>query len=96
MTAIDYSRSDPFAWTHPTRARRAALWIGKAFRAWKNRRAFYRLGEMNDVELRDIGLVRSDLSVPVDLPFGRDPTEHLGKVARQRISRMEVAARFTN
>jgi hypothetical protein len=40
---------------------------------------------MSDVELADIGLTRSDLSVAIDLPFGSDPTAHLGAVARERI-----------
>jgi|APTNR8051073442_1049403.scaffolds.fasta_scaffold23250_1 uncharacterized protein YjiS (DUF1127 family) len=91
MTAIDYARSDPFSATRPTLARRAVAWVSNAFRIWKNRREFYQLGEMTDVELQDIGLTRSDLAVPADLTF--DPTEHLGKVARQRINRMEIAAR---
>ena len=93
MTAIDYTRSDPYAWTRPTLVNRATAWVANSYRAWKNRRAFYHLGEMSDVELQDIGLVRGDLAVPVDLPLGFDPTAHLGKVARQRIRRMEVATR---
>lgn len=93
MTTIDYARSDPFARTRPTVANRATNWVVNVFRAWKNRRAFYHLGEMSDVELHDIGLTRGDLAVPVDIPFTSDPTAHLGKVARQRISRMEIAAR---
>lgn len=93
MTAIDYTRSDPYAWTRPTLVNRATAWVANSYRAWKNRRAFYHLGEMSDVELHDIGLVRGDLAVPVDLPLGYDPTSHLGKVARRRINRMEIAAR---
>jgi uncharacterized protein YjiS (DUF1127 family) len=90
MTAIDYSRSDPFASTRPTIANRTAGWIAQSYRAWKNRRAFYQLAEMSDVELHDIGLVRGDLSVAVDLSLNFDPTAQLGKVARQRIRRMET------
>ena len=92
MTAIDYSRSDPFARTHPTVANRTAAWIANSYRAWKNRRAFYQLAEMSDVELHDIGLVRGDLSVPMNVPLDFDPTAHLGKIARQRIGRMETLA----
>ncbi|MBX3584740.1 MAG: DUF1127 domain-containing protein [Rhizobiaceae bacterium] len=62
-------------------------------RAWKNRRDFYRLGEMSDAELADIGLTRSDLHVVVDLPFGRDPTVHLGPLAEIRRREIEAAAR---
>ncbi|HEY5818383.1 MAG TPA: DUF1127 domain-containing protein [Mesorhizobium sp.] len=92
MTAIDYSRSDPFARTRPTVANRTAGWIANSYRTWKNRRAFYQLAEMTDVELRDIGLVRSDLSVPMNVTLDFDPTAHLGKVARQRINSMETLA----
>lgn len=95
MTAIDFSRNDPFAGTRPTIANTVFGWATKAYRAWVNRRAFYQLGEMSDTELHDIGLTRGDLAVPVDLPLTADPTANLGKVARQRISRMEMAARQT-
>jgi uncharacterized protein YjiS (DUF1127 family) len=62
-------------------------------RAWKNRREFYRLGEMSDTELADIGLTRSDLTVVVDLPFGSDPTAHLGSLAEARLREIEAMAR---
>lgn len=93
MTAINYSRTDPFSATRPTIANRVINWTLEAFRAWKNRRAFYRLGEMTDVELHDIGLTRGDLAIPSDLPFTYDPTSNLGKVARHRSRLMEAAAR---
>ncbi|WP_457935558.1 DUF1127 domain-containing protein [Mesorhizobium sp. 10J20-29] len=67
--------------------------IVKFLRAWKNRRAFYRLGEMSDAELADIGLTRADLNVAIDLPFGSDPTSHLGSMAETR--RVEALARLT-
>jgi len=63
--------------------------------AWKNRRDFYRLGEMSDTELADIGLTRSDLNVVVDLPFNRDPTTYLGAMAEARRREIEIAARQT-
>lgn len=62
-------------------------------RAWKNRREVYRLGEMSDTELADIGLTRSDLTVVVDLPFRQDPTEHLGALAAARQREVETMAR---
>nr|WP_292773884.1 DUF1127 domain-containing protein [Mesorhizobium sp.] len=64
--------------------------------AWKNRRDFYRLGEMSDTELADIGLRRSDLSVVVDLPFVRDPTIYLGSVAEARRRESEASARLAS
>ncbi len=63
------------------------------FTAWKNRRDFYRLGEMSETELADIGLTRSDLNVVVDLPFGRDPTIYLGSIAEARRREIEDGAR---
>ncbi|MFZ1681150.1 MAG: DUF1127 domain-containing protein [Rhizobiaceae bacterium] len=57
---------------------------------WRNRREFSRLGEMNDVELSDIGLTRADLSLVAPRRFGDDPTALLGSMARRR----EQAARL--
>ncbi len=62
----------------PVRAAGAVL---RFFKAWRNRREFYRLGEFSDAQLADIGLRRSDLLVVVDLPLGSDPTVHLGAIA---------------
>ena len=56
------------------------------FRAWKNRRAFHRLGELSDAELADIGLTRADLHVAVDTPLGSDPTARLRAIAGARTS----------
>lgn len=67
--------------------------VASFLRAWKNRREFYRLGEMSDTELADIGLTRSDLNVVVDLPFGKDPTVHLGSLAAARQREVEAMAR---
>ena len=67
--------------------------LANFLRAWKNRREFYRLGEMSDAELADIGLTRSDLTVAIDLPFGSDPTAHLGSLAEARQRETETMAR---
>jgi uncharacterized protein YjiS (DUF1127 family) len=72
---------------------RIANAVSNFLRAWKNRREFYRLGEMSDTELADIGLTRTDLSVAIDLPFGRDPTAHLGALAETRQREIEAMAR---
>jgi len=72
---------------------RLAAAVSKFLSAWKNRREFYHLGQMSDAELSDIGLTRSDLSVAVDLPFGSDPTAHLGSVAEARLREVEAMAR---
>ncbi|MEW9807726.1 DUF1127 domain-containing protein [Mesorhizobium marinum] len=62
-------------------------------RALKNRREIYRLGELSDTQLADIGLTRADLGVVVDLPFVRDPTAHLGVLAEARQREVEALAR---
>lgn len=72
--------------TRPTVAVRALAGIVAFLRAWKNRRAFYRLGEMSDAELADIGLTRADLYVAIDVPFGSDPTVKLRTLASSRSS----------
>lgn len=76
----------------PVRAARA---VGQAWKAWRNRRAFYRLGEMSDAELADIGLTRTDLSVAVGLPLHVDPTAHLGAIASSRLCSIEDGARLS-
>lgn len=94
MTTIDFAVSTTLAPKRPAIVTRAAAWVSNGFRAWKNRREFYRLGEMSEIELHDIGLTRADLSVPTDLSFVADPTSHLARCARRRIDRMETYARF--
>lgn len=68
--------------TRPALASRVVITVANFIRAWKNRRAFYRLGEMSDTQLADIGLSRTDLKVAIQL--GTDPTTHLGAMARAR------------
>jgi uncharacterized protein YjiS (DUF1127 family) len=67
--------------------------VADFLRAWKNRREIYRLGEMTEAQLADIGLTRSDLSVVVDLPFTHDPTTRLGSLAAGRQREIEALAR---
>ena len=94
MTTFEHATQTSIAATRTAIASRAVNAVINFLRAWKNRRAFYRLGEMSDAELADIGLTRSDLNVVVDLPFGSDPTTHLGSMAQARIRRTEEAARM--
>lgn len=67
----------------PSIAARAGTWASNVLSALRNRRAFYKLGEMSDAELQDIGLTRGDLNVALDLPLTSDPTAHLGATARR-------------
>lgn len=94
MTTLDHATDGLHAATRPAFVARVVNAAANAFRAMKNRRAFYRLGEMSDAELADIGLTRSDLHVVVDLPMGEDPTAHLGAIASDRIRRMENIVRM--
>ncbi|MDQ2634838.1 MAG: DUF1127 domain-containing protein [Pseudomonadota bacterium] len=85
--AAPAARSDAYS------AARLVNAVRNFLRAWRNRREFYRLGEMSDAELSDIGLTRTDLSVAIDLPFGSDPTVRLGSLAAVRLREIEAAAR---
>lgn len=83
----------------PTGARAALAAVAVAtvekavsmYRAWANRRELYKLGDLNDRELADIGLSRSDLFVARDVPARIDPTARLGVLAE--INRRQDAAR---
>ncbi|MGT2466709.1 DUF1127 domain-containing protein [Mesorhizobium atlanticum] len=63
MTTIEFASETPRITTRPAVAMLVVNAIANSYRAWKNRRAFYRLGEMSDAELADIGLTRGDLHV---------------------------------
>ena len=94
MTTLAHDATETMqAETRPTIAVVAVNAVVNFLRAWKNRRAFYRLGEMSDSQLADIGLTRADLNVVVGLPFSADPTAHLGSMAEAR--RIESLARLT-
>jgi uncharacterized protein YjiS (DUF1127 family) len=62
----------------------------KLFTALKNRRQFYRLGELSDA---DIGLTRADLHVAYGHPLGSDPTSALSVIVQRRAEDEETAAR---
>jgi uncharacterized protein YjiS (DUF1127 family) len=74
-------------------ARRLLRVAADAWRALRNRRAFYRLGELSDAELADIGLTRCDLHAAFDGPFGRDPTVRLRAIVDERANAVEDCAR---
>lgn len=88
MTAFDFAAEASRISTRPAVATRVANALVNSYKAWKNRRAFYRLGEMSDAELADIGLTRADLHVAIDGPFGTDPTVKLRTLAADRIERL--------
>ena len=93
MTTLDHSTETTHSATQPVNAMRIVNYTADLFRAWKNRRAFYRLGELSDTELADVGLTRSDLCVAVDLPFATDPTVRLRSIRQARSENIEVMAR---
>ena len=93
MTTFDFATETSRITSRPAVAMRVANTVFNFYRAWKNRRAFYRLGEMSDAELADIGLTRSDLHVAIDVPFGSDPTVRLRSIAIERAETIEDLAR---
>ncbi len=58
--------------------------VAALFRAVRNRREMYHLGQMSDVELADIGLRRGDLFEVAEAPLTIDPTGRLSAIAADR------------
>jgi uncharacterized protein YjiS (DUF1127 family) len=89
MSTCDLATDSPRITTRPAIGTRAINGVAAFYRAWKNRRAFYQLGEMSDTELADIGLTRADLHVAIAVPLGSDPTVKLRSIAYSRTASME-------
>jgi uncharacterized protein YjiS (DUF1127 family) len=73
MATFDFATETSRITSRPAIATRVVNTISNVYRAWKNRRAFYRLGEMSDAELADIGLTRADLHVAIEDRVGCVP-----------------------
>ncbi|MGB3390389.1 MAG: DUF1127 domain-containing protein [Pseudaminobacter sp.] len=84
MTICDEAHETMRIETRPAFAVRVMNAVSDLYRTWRNRRQFYRLGEMSDVQLADVGLTRADLHFVVDLPFGVDPTSRLNAIVSAR------------
>jgi uncharacterized protein YjiS (DUF1127 family) len=84
MTVIDLAFRKTHAAARPAIVARMTANVARYFRAWRNRRAFYRLGNLSDRELKDIGLTRADLFVAGTGTFGADPTTRLRMIVDAR------------
>lgn len=84
MTALDFTAGSTRITERPALVVQGLNAVAKTFRAWRNRRQLYRLGELTDVELKDIGLTRTDLFVARAEPLGADPTLYLHALAASR------------
>lgn len=98
MTTLDRTFLDTTGASRPAVALRLARKVVDTLRAWRNRRQIYRLAEMSEWELADIGLTRADLNVAWNSPLSVDPTARLGALADARASAelrraVEMAAR---
>lgn len=93
MSALDHCPEPMTAVARPAFVARVMQAAAKLFRAWRNRREIYRLGEMSEYELSDIGLTRADLRMAFHAPVGTDPTSGLCAIAEARASAREDAAR---
>ena len=93
MTTIDHTTPTARFATRTSMVARLVQGVSSLYRAFKNRREFYRLGEMSDAELADIGLTRADLHVAYGHPFAVDPTLALSAMVRRRAEDEEGAAR---
>ncbi|MDQ6435182.1 DUF1127 domain-containing protein [Mesorhizobium sp. LHD-90] len=88
MAAFDFATETTRAARRPVTQALGLTMISQLYTTWRNRRAFYRLGEMTDSELRDIGLTRADLHVAVAQPFGIDPTTRLRSIVESRAEQL--------
>lgn len=93
MTAIDHVSPTPRFASRLNLVTRVVTALSTGYKALLNRRAFYRLGELSDAELADIGLTRADLHVAVGHPLAADPTAALSIIVRRRGDAGETAAR---
>jgi uncharacterized protein YjiS (DUF1127 family) len=84
MTALEHVLSSSRFAARPSLVVRTLRAVSNIYRAFRNRREFYRLGEFSDAQLADIGLTRADLYVAVGSGFGVDPTVSLGAIVRRR------------
>jgi uncharacterized protein YjiS (DUF1127 family) len=94
MTAFDHISGPSRFAPRPNAVVRVAQGAFNLYRAFKNRREFYRLGELSDAELADIGLTRADLHVAYGHPLGTDPTSALSIIVQRRSEDTEAAARI--
>ncbi len=85
MTALDFATDTSRSARRPALLAHGLQVLSKVYRSWRNRREFYRLGDMTEAELRDIGLTRADLHVAVASPFGLDPTTRLRDIVEARV-----------
>ncbi len=84
MTTLDHSSRATRIAARPNAVARLVAALANVWTAAKNRREIYRLGELSDTELADIGLTRADLHVAVGHPLGTDPTASLSMIVRRR------------
>jgi len=86
MSALPFATETMLEAPRPAILARGLNAVSLIYRNWKNRRAFYRLGDLTDAELSDIGLTRSDLHVAISSPFAADPTTTLRDIVDARRS----------
>ena len=61
MSALDLAPETSLAARRTALSTRAVTAVGRLFVLWRNRRAFYRLSDLTDRELSDIGLTRAEI-----------------------------------
>ena len=65
-------------------AREGVVQFKRLWQALENRKAVNALAECDPRMLKDIGLLQSDVAAALDQPIGRDPSEHLARLAAGR------------
>lgn len=84
MSAVDHSSEPMTAVARPAYTARVIQAVAKFLRARRNRREIYRLADMSEYELSDIGLTRADLRMAFRAPAGVDPSAELRAIAAAR------------
>jgi len=75
----------PFTTSAATRVKIEIVSVVSWLRGWiRNRRAMQDLMEMEEWQLNDIGLTRSDLGFVSHHPFFDNPSRQLDKIARNK------------
>ncbi len=70
----------------PARSRASGLLAAITFplRVLRRWRDLEQLGAIDEHSLRDIGLTPADIAAARNLPFGKDPTAELARIAEER------------